>query len=300
MKTKISTALALLLGLVFVFSGVTKLLDVQSFVQMVSGYPLFAFASPLALVIPPLEILLGIGLILLMYSKRLGQISAGLLGFFTVIYLYGYYSVGISDCGCFGAIGFLDSSPTVVVIRNLTLIAASLFVWKTGTLTYFTKQMKAKQYSLYTGALIFFVLAFISSKTPLVTQAPVYQGMDVDISAIVDFADLQEDQTYLIFVYSMTCPSCWSSVDAIKEYQRSDMVDEVIGITFGRRAELQEFSDRFTLNFTSYLVNRGLIQQLASVFPTTFLVKNNIVIDELGFPVPTPVEYATRIENRSN
>ncbi|MEX0927991.1 MAG: MauE/DoxX family redox-associated membrane protein [Balneolales bacterium] len=294
MKTKISTLLALLLGFLFIFSGVTKLLDVRSFVDLVDAYPLFSFASPLAMVIPPLEILLGSGLVLLMYTNRLAQITAGVLVFFTVIYLYGYYAVGITDCGCFGALGFLDSSPTVVVFRNLMLVAASLFVWKNGTLTYFNSRMKVKQYSLYTGAVLFFALAFISSKNPLVIQAPVYQGIDRDISAVVDFANMQEDKTYLIFVFSMTCPSCWNSVDAIKEFQASDEIDEVIGITFGSREQLEDFNDRFNLNFPSYLVNRGLIQQLTDAFPGTYLVKNNVAVDDLGYPVPTPVEYARR------
>ena len=294
MKAKLSTALALFLGAVFIFSGITKLLDVQSFVQMVSGYPLFSFAAPLAMVIPPLEILLGIGLILLMNSRLLGLITAGVLAFFTIIYLYGYLAVGISNCGCFGAIGFLDSSPTVVVIRNLTLIAASLFVWKTGTLTYLNKQMKLKQYSLYMGAVVFLTLAFISSKNPLVTAAPVYQGMDVDITDVVDFADLEEDKTYLLFVYSMTCPACWHSVDIVNEYKNSDIVDDVIGITIGSRPQVEEFNDRFDLQFTTYMVNRGLFQQLATVTPTTFLVKNNVVVDELGYPIPTPEDYTAR------
>lgn len=300
MKTKISTALALVLGLLFVFSGVTKLLDVQSFVLLVSGYPLFSFVSPLAMIIPPLEILLGAGLLLLMYTKRLALITAGVLVFFTAVYLYGYYSVGISDCGCFGGLGFLDSSPTVVVIRNLTLIAASLFIWKTGTLTYYSKQMKAKKYSLYTGAVLFFVLAFISSNNPLMKQEPVTQGMDVAISSIVDFANLEEDKTYVIFVYSMTCPACWSSVEVINEYVNSDIVDEVIGITYGSRAQVEEFTNRFDAKYITYMVNRGLFQELATVTPTTFLVKNNVVVDELGYPIPTPVEYANNAETEVN
>ncbi|MEX0773321.1 MAG: MauE/DoxX family redox-associated membrane protein [Balneolales bacterium] len=299
MKTKISTALALCLGLLFVFSGVTKLLDVQSFVQMVSGYPLFSFAAPMAMIIPPLEILLGAGLILLMNTKRLAQIAAGVLVFFTAIYLYGYYSVGITNCGCFGALGFLDSSPAVVVIRNLTLIAASLFVWKTGTLTYFSEKMKVKQYSLYTGAVIFFALAYISSNNPLMTQASVTQGMDVDISAIVDYANLEEDKTYLLFLYSMTCPACWNSVDVINEYKNSDIVNDVIGITVGSRAQVKEFNREYNLRFTTHMINRGLFGQLASVTPTTYLVKNNVVVDELGYPIPTPVEYANNTENQN-
>ncbi|MEX2395892.1 MAG: MauE/DoxX family redox-associated membrane protein [Balneolales bacterium] len=296
MKTKISTALALALGFLFIFSGVTKLLDVQSFVEMVSYYPLFSFASPLAMVIPPLEILLGAALILLMNTQRLDQIASGVLVFFSAVYLYGYYSVGISDCGCFGALGFLDSSPTVVVLRNLTLIAASLFVWKTGTLTFYSKKMKVKQYSLYTGAIIIFILAFISSNNPLVKQDPVTQGLDIDISPIVEFANLEEDKTYVLFVYSMTCPACWNSVEVINEYKDSDMVDDVIGITYGSRAQVTEFNNNYNSKFTTYLVNRGLFQQLATVTPTTFLIENNIAVDELGYPIPTPVEYANSSE----
>ncbi|MEX0686001.1 MAG: MauE/DoxX family redox-associated membrane protein [Balneolales bacterium] len=294
MKIKVSTALALLLGFVFIFSGTVKLLDVQSFILMVSGYPLFSSIAPLAMIIPPLEILLGVGLILLMNTRLLGLVTAGTLAVFTTIYLYGYYVAGITDCGCFGDLGFFDSSPTALVIRNLTLIAAALFVWKTGTLTYLNKKMKAKQYSLYAGAVVFLALAFISSKNPLLTAAPVYQEMDVDITTVVDFANMDADKTYLLFVYSMTCPACWNSVDIINQYQESDMVDDVIGLTLGRKADVQEFNERFNLKFTTYMINRGLFQQLATVTPTTYLIKNNVVVDELGYPVPTPDEYAEK------
>ncbi|MEX1122965.1 MAG: hypothetical protein WED82_12565, partial [Balneolales bacterium] len=72
--------------------------------------------------------------------------------------------------------------------------------------------------------------------------------------------------------------------------------DDVIGITYGSRAQVTEFNNNYNSKFTTYLVNRGLFQQLATVTPTTFLIENNIAVDELGYPIPTPVEYANSSE----
>lgn len=91
----------IILGGVFIYSGGVKLLDVKGFAALISQYGLVpeALLAPVAIGLPVLEVLAGVGL-LLEVPGALGAIFAMLLMFCTVLW-YGILKDLDIDCGCF-------------------------------------------------------------------------------------------------------------------------------------------------------------------------------------------------------
>lgn len=90
------------IGAVFVWSGVSKLLDPQSFAIIIESYGLIPEITvfPTAMLLSAIELAAGLGLIFdLQYT--LGLIT-GLLVLFMLILGYGLWMGLDVDCGCFG------------------------------------------------------------------------------------------------------------------------------------------------------------------------------------------------------
>lgn len=90
------------LGAVFIYSGLTKLLDHQSFSIIIESYGIIpqAIVWPVAIALALLELASGAGLVLDV-QWSLGIITA-LLVLFMIILGYGLWLGLDVDCGCFG------------------------------------------------------------------------------------------------------------------------------------------------------------------------------------------------------
>lgn len=89
-------------GLLFVYAGITKLLEPRIFVTLIEAYGLVpeSLLMPVAVALPVIEVLAGIGLLL---NREGGFLAiAMLLILFIVILLYGIWMGLDVDCGCFG------------------------------------------------------------------------------------------------------------------------------------------------------------------------------------------------------
>ena len=108
----VATQLArLLVGALFVFSGVIKLNDPvgfgykleEYFSESVLNLPfLEPFALFLAVFLVVLEVLLGVALLLGVFRKWTLLLLALMMGFFTFLTFYSAYFNKVTDCGCFG------------------------------------------------------------------------------------------------------------------------------------------------------------------------------------------------------
>jgi uncharacterized membrane protein YphA (DoxX/SURF4 family) len=132
--SRLTLALRLLLGAVFIYAAYTKLrqswllfaLSIDSY-QLLPEWAVFALARTL----PFLELALGVLLIAGMWLRYLSIVAAAILaGFFSVM-LLSYFSGAAIDCGCFG-VGEPLTAKTLA--RDGVLLAAAL------TLVLFTRK----------------------------------------------------------------------------------------------------------------------------------------------------------------
>ena len=125
-------ALRLILGLLFLYAGISKLVDPGAFAIAIDGYGLvsWSMAKNLAYGLPVIEVVTGLGLVLDVFGA-LGMIVAQLLGFMGVL-LYAI-SLGLDvDCGCFGpedSAGVGSGSVWEALIRDMLMFGACLLIY---------------------------------------------------------------------------------------------------------------------------------------------------------------------------
>jgi uncharacterized membrane protein YphA (DoxX/SURF4 family) len=91
-----------LLSVIFLWSGISKLMEPTEFVVIIDGYGLMpdAWILPLAIALPLLEMVFGLGLLLDIRGSL--AVITGLLMLFIAILSYGIWLGLDVDCGCFG------------------------------------------------------------------------------------------------------------------------------------------------------------------------------------------------------
>lgn len=122
MKSGFKYALRLLLGLLFIFSALAKLLSVDQFEIYIFGFRIFGLGLSffIARAIIAMEIALGLLLILNMHSRAIYFASLLILTIFS-LFLIGLIVAGNNDsCHCFGEL--LDMNPWQSLLKNIALI----------------------------------------------------------------------------------------------------------------------------------------------------------------------------------
>lgn len=117
----------LILGLVFLLSGIGKLInssDAQYLVELLATkfYWLIEYTAPIVTAVSILEIILALALL---WNKMIKSALAGalvmIISFSSVLYYFYRQGANVESCGCFGAFGF-ESGLEFTLFRNLILI----------------------------------------------------------------------------------------------------------------------------------------------------------------------------------
>lgn len=121
-----------LLGILFLYAGITKLGDLQGFGMVIDDFGLLpaSWVGPVAIMLPVVELLTALGLLVDMRGS-LGAVVIMLLLFIAVL-SYGI-RLGLDiDCGCFGpadpeahAYGNLRSS----LARDMAMLMAAVYLY---------------------------------------------------------------------------------------------------------------------------------------------------------------------------
>ena len=119
-----------IVGLAFVGASVHKIANPAAFAQIVYSYDLFpAFAINLiAIVMPFVELIIGLALMAGIYHRAAAAIVNGLLVAFAAIITINLVRGHDFDCGCFPTFisRLYADSPETMLVRNAILLACSL------------------------------------------------------------------------------------------------------------------------------------------------------------------------------
>ncbi|QIF02453.1 MauE/DoxX family redox-associated membrane protein [Roseimicrobium sp. ORNL1] len=116
----------LIVGGLFTYAGVMKLLNPASFSSSLAGFGILpvGIISPLALGLPVVEIFFGIAVLAVPALRRAGTIGLVclLLTFITVL-SWATIAGKKMECSCFGSDSFLEFGGTVgALVRNLVMV----------------------------------------------------------------------------------------------------------------------------------------------------------------------------------
>jgi len=275
---------ALISGLVFLISGIAKAIDISVFSNAITqyGFEYVQYLSPLIILT---ETSIGLSLIFQIQLKRISLISIILLLLFTFIYSYGIIFKGVEDCGCFGKISVLNNLPVITFIRNGILLYMLIAIWKKGE-----NINKLNQWIIGVFLMVLCLVSFMSGYTyRFVNKTTVkqkYKARAMVDTPLKEFITTSKDSTYLVFAFTYTCPHCLNSIENLKQYETSGVVDKVIGIAVENSVAEKQFKEIFKPEFSIKNYPPKIFFRLTNTFPTVYYIKNDSVMAVLSGELP--------------
>ena len=130
LSPKIDLLVRIIIGSIFIYAGFIKLIDPKAFAKVISQYdivPEFLLA-PLAIGLPALEFLAGLGLIFNIRGSL--TVISNLLMFFILVLGYGLFNNMDIDCGCFSTEEInAHNSLKQALFRDFLMIAAACYLY---------------------------------------------------------------------------------------------------------------------------------------------------------------------------
>ncbi|WP_340540510.1 MauE/DoxX family redox-associated membrane protein [Nocardioides sp. GXZ039] len=160
MKQWVALVARLVVGGVWIAAGLAKITNPLGSVQAVQAYELLpnSLAVPIGYILPPLEIVVGLALVVGVLTRGAALISAILFVAF-IIGIASAWARGLEiDCGCFGGGGYdpdASSKYPWEIARDVALLAASLFLvwvgsrrWSLDSLLFRTTSREDREHDL--------------------------------------------------------------------------------------------------------------------------------------------------------
>jgi uncharacterized membrane protein YphA (DoxX/SURF4 family) len=121
----------LVLALVFVYAGASKMRDVVAFAGHVAAYQILPYAANylVAVTLPYVEFLAGV-MLLLNVRVRPALVAIGGMTLIFITVLFSVLVRGLEiDCGCFDPGGGQNVTAHVALLRDLGLVLLMMIVW---------------------------------------------------------------------------------------------------------------------------------------------------------------------------
>jgi putative oxidoreductase len=122
------------LGAAFVYAGVIKIQDPSEFAINVASFSILpnVLISPMALALPPFEIITG-GLLIIGIARRPAALGIALLSVVFLVAVAAALARGLTiDCGCFGTGTPSRARMWLDLGRDALLLASALIVYRFG------------------------------------------------------------------------------------------------------------------------------------------------------------------------
>ncbi|MDR1883465.1 MAG: DoxX family protein [Prevotella sp.] len=293
-RIKIYVALA---GIVFIVSGFGKALATFDFARLMTLYAgdSVSLMAPLAIMA---EMVVGLFLFFHIRLRATSLVAIVLLSALTLVYIYGYFFRGIDDCGCFGAASVLNTSFVFTLFRNAILLYMLADVRKNVN-----RITPVQTWETVSVTVVLCITAFISGITyngedrlDFGSQRNQYVGKSVHNSVLKEFASTSKDSTYLLFAFMYSCSHCLNSIENLKQYEPSGVVDKVIAVTLKDSIGERFFETNFKPNFTIRHYDPQTLLRLTRSFPTAYYIKNDTVRMEISGELPCAPVLAGKIK----
>lgn len=297
MKINKTNLFSIIVGVIFIISGFSKSLDATSFAKTINLYEIanLWFLSPVIIIF---EIFLGLSLLLKIQIKRISLISVIFLVGLTLTYIYGWMFKDITNCGCFGNINILNSSPIFTLVRNAILIYLCIDLYLHNE----KESIGSTSYVNLCFIAAICTVSFISGYT--LTEVSYKYKKDKKYMAVKDMSigshiNTSADSTYLVFAFSYSCSHCMNSIENLKQYEKSGVVDKVIALTINDEEKSEEFKKLYEPNFEIKHIEKREFVKISNSFPRSFFIENDTLQFTLSGELPSAYVLKDVLDKRS-
>lgn len=279
--------LEIFVALVFSVSCLSKIGDVAGFASLITRYG-FPSLSSLAPIIVIFEALCAIFLFLDIYPKITSAIAGIMLIFFTGAFFYASTYEGISDCGCFGNL-VENIPPWLTYLRNSLLLVSTILIIVFTPIGY--SKSDATRWIIIALLMVFVIYetGHTYKKAPRYKQSHPLFRQPIKNTALNSYVKTHPDSTYLLYVFSYECADCIDGLNNIKEYDKLDVIDRLIGLPVTEDKD-SVIHHEFDLTFDEIPVGLGL-QGVVTGIPLLLYVEHDTIRYVIEGAVPSPYNF---------
>jgi len=294
--------ICIIIGIVFIISGIGKVGNTAAFSNLIVQYG-FGQLQILSPVIVLIEIFTGICLILQIKPKLMSCCAFILVLIFTVAFSYGHFKHGITDCGCFGVLKIGKNGVILTYIRNVILLVLSLYIWLSTTNDAENISERKKMFLLGILLPMVFIAGFTFRLPSSFYSQKIDKLIDKNIKEtfLTNYIQTSPDSSYLVSVFSYSCPHCWNSIENYKAFKSSGMADSIVAFVLVDSLNIHSESKNIFIqnfgNITREIVNNDEILSFIQSVPTSFYIKNDTIKNVIHSELPSPFVFRNFIEN---
>lgn len=299
MKLVLKIFLALLsaaLGLVFIYSGYTKLdpvIETFEFTFVDIGIGNWYTAPIIARLLIGLEFMIGILLIINYNLKKFTlPLTIGLLGFFCIyLVLQIIFSGNNGNCGCFGE--HLKMTPLQAIIKNVVMIGLALpiyFKWSGWRLGF--NKLFISFFGL-TAVLIPFIINPVDySYTSNNLDEEVNYPLNLDLlfkpedtsKVEIPIKDIRKGKYVLAFM-SLKCPHCRIAAKKFHLIHKNNPEIPLYFVLNGDKKDLKAFYDDTRTNDipATFALGKSFVNLSGTNLPKIYYIDNSIVIKKVDY-----------------
>jgi uncharacterized membrane protein YphA (DoxX/SURF4 family) len=297
-----------LMGLVFLFSGYTKLYPIEpfeyTFVDLgIGGWRLAPFIARFMI---GLEFLIGFLLIFGLYVRGFSiKLAIGSLIFFSAYLIIIMISSGNNgNCGCFGTA--IVMTPLQALIKNAIMLVVCYFIYKYYEGFNFRKVGKWLFGALFlTSFALPHILNYVDfsySETYLTKKEDHYK---LELDSVYKYAKIHKAPTtlsqgkHIIAFMSLTCPHCRIAAKKMRLMKEKNPNISMYLILNGDYDKLQPFFEDTKARNIDYCVLNGksFIYLGGLELPSIYLVNNSVVENRVNYLMLDQTEIEKWIAN---
>ena len=274
-----------ILGLIFLFSALAKAWDAEAFADMLLLYgpQWFSIGVPIIIMI---EAVLGMALVMRVQTKWSAIAADCFLVVVSAIFAYGVLAKGIQDCGCFGIFSkMFTGKPWVTFVRNLLFMAISI-----PAILDTNREVRNLYPKTCLTILVAAIACFIcglsmrkSYSLPKISDVKSNDRSKV-MAKLNEIYSFNSDSTYVVYLFSFTCPHCQNSFANVQQFQQFNVVDKVVGIAVEDQEAQERFYRIYKPEIDIITIPREQMEQITNQLPIGMSIKENAIKKvEAGF-----------------
>lgn len=280
--------ISLVIGIVFVISGTSKMIDSSKFIGVLYsiGFQEFSYMAPF---VSTLEMILGLCFILNFQVKNVAFVIFILTILFTFSFLYSYIFRNIENCWCFGDV--INLSPSESITKNLLILIGSFFLWKKSPAIQTITGIKVAILCFF--ASIGFVLSGYTIDKSL-REAIYFNSLEGSLfkETSINYVgkSIKKDK-FALFVFSPSCPHCWNATENVKKINEYGIYGDVIGIIPKSLSyKLDNYKSKMKPNFQVFILNDSDINNFCGLNVPQLIFINKGVIAKIyhSSEIPCP------------
>ncbi len=230
-QQRIGRIAAIALGSIFIFAGTLKVGDPWSFLGSLPAYGVpSALRLPVTVLMPTIEVVLGVMLIIGWRTRAAATAAAGVLLAFGAVIAYGWSMGTLQECGCFGPM--LKRTPPVALAQDVGFVALAVLgiMWAPIDRAPFSR-MRLGTLATVLVACVAVIGGTLSADPGTLEDRIMAAEYDVGTAApSLEALDLGNRDVFL-YLFHPDCPHCVENGPNMARVASDPDLPEVIGIT---------------------------------------------------------------------